>query len=753
MTLQRPLLRCSALLALLVPAALAAQETRCDRGDIEVSTLSFAGNTAFTDAELAAGIVTTPNSRARRLLRFVGARHCLDQKELPLDLARLRLWYRNHGFTDVTVDTVIGTISPRRVEVRFLINEGLPTVVDTLTVQGLDDVPERSAIIARLPARRGGWFDRYANAASRDSITRRLRNNGYPDAETYLGYDVRRDERLATVVFTVNPGPRRRIGQVLLTQLGREDGGEPQVRETAVRRLTGLEEGDLYRERLLERAKRTLYQSEAFSQVSVEPGDELGDTLIAVNVEVREGYQRAVRVGGGWGTLDCFRTTGDISNHSLFRTATRLDLRARVSKIGIGAPLGGAASLCPQAQDDIYSRDLNYYTGATLSRPTPLTAGFIPTFSLYSERRSEYNAYLRTTPAGGAVNLTKNVNRRSTSMGYSVEFGRTEAQPALYCAVFNACEAEDRDNLQRDVRLAVVSLSQLYDRTDDALDPTRGSLSRIEYRFSAPFIGSEQDVEFNRLTLDGSRYFAFGGDVVLALRMRLGAVFGRSFSFSRTAGFVPPQERLFAGGPQSVRGFRQNELGPSVYIPTRYDTVSTAGLQVTTVAATDTVYLRANAEEVNERAVPTGGNTMIVGNAELRITSPFLPTVLKWAMFMDVGELWNRGAGVRALGFKQMKWTPGLGLRVRTPIGYLRADLAYNAYQLSSGAAYFDAPVLAGGAGGSLYCVSPTNTLPATLQGGVLTQEQGTCPSSYQPGRRSGFFGRWTPSIAIGQAF
>lgn len=749
MTLPRVLLRCSALLTILSPAALKAQETRCDRGDIEVAALSFAGNRAFTDAELAAGIVTTPNSRARRLLRIVGARHCLDREELPLDVARLRLWYRNHGFTDATVDTVISTLSPRRVEVRFRIDEGLPTIVDTLTVTGLDSVPERNAILARLPIRRGGWFNRYANAATRDTITRRLRDNGYPDAETYLGYDLRRDERRATVMFTVLPGPRRRIGQVVLTQLGR-DGGAPQVRERAVRRLTGLIEGDLYRERLLERAKRTLYQSEAFSQVSVEPGEELGDSLIAVNVEVREGFQRAVRLGGGWGTLDCFRTTGDLTDYNLLRSATRLDLRARVSKIGIGAPLGGAASLCPQAQNDIYSRDLNYYAGATLSRPTPLTAGFVPTLSLYSERRSEYNAYLRTTPAGGAVNLTRNLNRRSTGLGYSVEFGRTEAQPALYCAVFNACEAADRAALQRDVRLAVISVSQLVDRSNDPLDPSRGAVVRAEYRFSSPFIGSERDLEFNRMTLDGSSYFAFGGDVVLALRLRLGAVFGRDFSFRETAGFVPPQERLFAGGPTSVRGFRQNELGPAVYIPTRYDTVSNAGNTVTVVAPGDTVYLRATAADANVRAVPTGGNSLIVGNAELRITSPFLPTLLKWTLFMDVGELWNRTAGVRGLDFKQMKWTPGLGLRIRTPVGYLRADLAYNSYPRSLGAAYFDAPVSAGGA---LYCVSPTNTLPTTLQGGVLTQMQGSCPTSYLPAARSGFFGRWTPSIAIGQAF
>ncbi|MBX3133951.1 MAG: BamA/TamA family outer membrane protein [Gemmatimonadaceae bacterium] len=738
-----------ALLAFSMPAGLLAQDTRCDRGDVEVAALSFEGNTAFTDAQLAAGIVTTASSRARRLLRIVGARRCLDPAQLPLDVARLRLWYRNHGFTEATVDTVVGSVGPRRVEVRFLVTEGPPTLVDTLRIEGLDGVPERAAIIERLPTVRGGLFDRYANAATRDTITRRLRDNGYPDAETFLGYDLRRDARLATVIFTVAPGLRRRIGSVELRHAGR-DGGEPEVRASAVRRLVGLQEGDLYRERLLERAKRTLYQSEAFSQVTIEPGDALGDSLIAVNVEVREGYLRAARLGGGWGSLDCFRMTGDLTEYNLLRSATRVELRGRVSKIGIGEPLGGAAALCPQAQNDIYSRNLNYYTGATISQPAVLRASFVPTLTLFSERRSEFNAFLRTTPAGGSLNLTRAIGRRSNAVGYTVEYGRTEAQPALYCAVFNACEAADRAALQRDLRLAVLSAASSYERTDDAFDPSRGVIGRVEARHASRIIGAERDLAFTRLTLDGATFVPLGDDIVFALRLRLGSVFGPNLALNQAATFVPPQERLYAGGPNSVRGFRQNELGPSVYIPTRFDTVRVDGTPATSIAPGETVYLRANPDEARERAVPTGGNTSIVGNVELRIVSPFLPTLIKWTLFTDVGELWNRGVGVRGLGFRQLKWTPGAGISIRTPIGFLRADLAYNQYDRQRGAAYFDAPVAAGGA---LYCVSPTNTLPATVVDGVLVQASGSCPGSYAPRTRREFFGRWTPSIAIGQAF
>lgn len=746
---RRALFALVASLALSGPAAAAAQETRCDRGDLEVANLAFTGNDAFSDVELAAGIVTTASTRLRRVFRVIGARHCLDAGQLPLDVMRLRLWYRNHGFLDATVDTAVTGAGSGRVSVTFSIREGEPMRIDTLRIEGLDAVPERAELIADLPVRVGGWFDRYATASARDTLTRRLRDNGYPDAEAFLGFDTRTADRLATVLLTVVPGPRVRIGSIALEHSGR-GGNPPAVRNSAVRRLTGLHEGDLYRERDLERAKRTLYRSEAFTQVLVEPGSITGDSLIEVNLALQEGFLRAARLGGGWGSLDCFRTTADLTNYNTFGTATRVEFRGRVSKIGIGEPLGGAASLCPQAQDDIYSRNLNYYAGTTLSRPLIARAGLVPTLSLYSERRSEYNAFLRTTPAGGSVALTQSLSDRSRALGYSVEYGRTEAQPALYCAVFNACESADRAALQRLFRLAVLSVSGSFERTDDPVEPRLGFVTRGELRHASRIVGAESGLDFSRATLDASVYVPLGADVVLASRLRLGAVFGRTISLSDAATFVPPQERLFAGGPTSVRGFRQNELGPAVYIPTSFDTLRVDGSQAPAVPVPgETYHFRANPDEVGQRAVPTGGNTLLVGNAELRFASPFLSNLLRLTVFADIGELWNRGA-TSSLDFRSLKVTPGAGFRLRTPIGFLRVDVAYNPYDPSSGSAYFDAPVAAGG---QLYCVSPRNTLPVTLSGGQLVQASGSCPGGYAPRRQRGLFGRWTPSFAIGQAF
>jgi outer membrane protein insertion porin family/translocation and assembly module TamA len=111
------------------------------------------------------------------------------------------------------------------------------------------------------------------------------------------------------------------------------------------------------------------------------------------------------------------------------------------------------------------------------------------------------------------------------------------------------------------------------------------------------------------------------GGAVLALRARAGAVVGTRLNDSTTR-FIPPQERLYAGGPNSVRGFRQNELGPVVYTVRGYDTVAVANPATGEVAT----YFRDTTSGGRrvDRTVPTGGNAVLVGNAELRFPSPFL---------------------------------------------------------------------------------------------------------------------------------
>ena len=739
------------LLALALPAALGAQDIVCDKGDTEVSRLEFSGNTAFPSAMLANGIATTPSTWARRELKFFGTRYCLDPAELPRDVIRLVLFYRNHGFLDAAVDTVITHFAPLRIGVRFVITEGIPTQVTSLKITGLDDVPSRAVIARALPLRVGRPFDRIELAASRDTLTRRLRNAGYPDADVLVNYETDAEKRQATVTFAAVPGMRTRIGAVRVQV--RPYGPRAVVDTTIVRRLTGLSSGAWYRQEDLERAKRTLYDASIFSQVSVEPDSGLhADTTVGIDVRVAESAMRSARVGGGWGTLDCFRTYADYSHYNVGHTATRVDLRARVSKIGVGKPLDGFPSLCQQsARNDAFGKDLNYSTGITITPPVSARAAVQPSLTLYSERRSEYNAYLRTTPIGGALSVAKAAGRGSQNASYTLEYGDTKSSPAFLCAVFKLCTTADQASLQRRQRLAVLGFSFSDENTDNPSSPSRGTVLRGEVRHASKAVGSDNQLQFTRFTLDGAAYVPVGSDVVFAARLRLGAVLGPSFASLGDA-YVPVQERLFAGGATSVRGFRQNELGPVVYNVSSYDTVRVDG----TIGGDpsdpkQTVYFRANPATASQRTIPTGGNAMLVANLEARVRSPILADRLQWAFFADAGRVWNRGTAT-PLNLKSVQWTPGLGARVRSLVGLIRVDIGYNPYQRTSGSAYFDAPI---SQGGQLYCVSPGNTLRVTSTGGSSAPQQaeGLCAADFRPPAERSFLKKLAFQFSIGQAF
>lgn len=706
--------------------------------------LVFDGNYAFTDAELAKTIVTTPSAWARRYLHLpFTVKHCLDRAELPNDRARLIIFYRRRGYPRVTVDTAVKLLAPGAVEVKFTINEGPPMVLRSFVLLGLDSVPEGSRLARNLPAREGARFDRFAVDAATDTIRERLHNNGYPRAAVINHFAVNDTTLSAWDTVIVTPGRLTRIGaiKIAVTPLR---GNQQQIPTRVVRRIMGLDSGRLFREDEIVDAQRALYQTEAYQHVSITP-DSGSDSLVTLYANLAEAPMHAARVGAGYGTLDCFRLTGEYTDYNFLNGARRLDLTTRVSKIGIGRPLDGASGFCPAAKNDVFSDLLSYYAGATFRQPVFFGLRTVPTVTIYSQRVSEYNAYRRTTPIGGVASIVwRQLTRTPVTLAYSMDLGRTEAQPALFCAVFNLCDEEERRRVEKTQRLAILSLAATRDNSNSLLSPTRGSILRVEYRHSSPAILSDTALQFNKFVGDASRYINAGGGNVLAFRIRGGVVYGRTLGSA--TGFIPPSERLYAGGPTTVRGFAQNELGSAIYIAPSYQILPPAVTGLPDTVVRDTTGAKT-------RVVPVGGNNLLVGNVELRLRSPVLPELLQITLFTDAGEVWNRGSAAALRGVK-LKVTPGIQLTAFSPVGPVRAAIGYNPYQRPAGPLYYEATT----EGGQLLCVSPGNQLAthfATDSVGTqrITQPTGACPATFQPVKDKRFTSRLTFSFAIGQAF
>ena len=743
------------------PRLAQAQSEDCDAGGREVRSLDFRGNRAFRSNELSLRVATTESDFARRNFRVFGTKRCLDSDDLRLDVGRLRLFYRRAGYYATVVDTSVVANEDGSVAVKFLIDEGEPVIVDSLRIAGLDSVTEPIALARDIDLRRGVVFDLTRLQSAIDSIKSRLRNNGYPRGDVAASYTVYDTVgRKARVSLDIIPGARARIGHIRV--LDEPLPGAPRrLSDRTVRQLLGVRVGDEYNEHELADAQRALYQSDLFRHVEVglSPDSLQGtvDSLVNVDVVLRENFVRQVDTEVGWAVLDCFKGRVQLVDKNFLGEARRLELSAQVSKLGHAKRTRFAdGNFCKSDMErDPFSSQVNYFLGGTFRLPTLFGLRGSPAISLYSERRGEYQAYLRTTIVGGEASITRDIRHNlPLRLAYSLEFGRTDAQPALLCAVFNRCDTESRALItERNRPLAVASAHLERIRTDNALNPRAGTTLRLDLRGAGKEIGSDEQLQFVKGLVDGSVYRGLTPAMTFAARLRVGGVLSRTLSFGDPVGFVPPEERLYAGGAASVRGYQQNELGDLIYIAEQApDTIAGLG---------DTVYFGVPNGSIARRVVPVGGNSLIVMNFEVRIRSFFYPELIQYTAFVDGGDVWQRGRSIGArshtassLFLNGLRWTPGVGVRVFTPVGPIQANVGYNPFARPAGAIFYDQVPNAQGFA-PLYCVSPGNRVPAVrLANGEFEQLSGnTCPATFTPPSASSFLRRLTFTFSIGPDF
>ncbi len=135
---------------------------------------------------------------------------------------------------------------------------------------------------------------------------------------------------------------------------------------------------------------------------------------------------------------------------------------------------------------------------------------------------------------------------RRLQMAYSYSFERNHT--------FDP-NADPDDPLAFDITINIARLTAtaLVDTRDDLVDATRGLLFSSTFEYGAAALGS--DLRFAKYFVQQNYYRTLGHGLVFATsgRLGLGAGYGQELILS---------ERFFAGGGNSVRGFREDALGP-----------------------------------------------------------------------------------------------------------------------------------------------------------------------------------------------
>lgn len=190
---------------------------------------------------------------------------------------------------------------------------------------------------------------------------------------------------------------------------------------------------------------------------------------------------------------------------------------------------------------------------------------------------------------------------------------------------------EEIDRQFRTYTLAGPSASVVVDNRDNPLDARAGHFLSADLLFSLRVMGGAQ---FAKSFVQAARYTRLRRELTLAVSARVGlaATFGESVPDE-----LPLPERFFAGGDYTIRGFEIDTAGP---------------LEMGT----------------NGELFPTGGNGLLLGSAELRRD---LGRALTLAAFFDLGNVYPLVSDIKV---SDLRYTAGLGLRYRTPLGPVRLD-------------------------------------------------------------------------------
>jgi outer membrane protein assembly complex protein YaeT len=686
-----------------LPGSLRAQE------GLVVRQLAFDGNKAVDDVTLAAAIATTNSSWFARtkLVSWVGLgeKRRLDERNLRRDVERIRLLYRISGYLEVQVDTLIRRTATDAF-ITFRITEGAPVVLTAVQIGGLDSLPRPDRLVRDLPLEAGDPFNRERLRITADTLANRLKEIGYPAATVFLERrQVDSARRQAEVDLRVEPGPKAVFGSVVV---------EAPTRDSAlVTRLLVTKPGAPFSQSDLLRSQQNLAASELYRFASVQVDTaRLTDPLDSVPLVVRVLPAKKYRLNwsGGYGTDDCFRMNAGVTVRNPLGVGRLLEVQGRISKIGTGDPLDFGLDerlLCKRLKEDpIGSSKLNYAASISWRRPAFLSPDNSIALTGFAERRSEFAVYLREEVGGALTAVRETRQRIPITVGYRLAYGFTTASAVNFCAYFNACNPVDVAVLEERQRQGVISVGISRLRVNNLLDPTRGTSIGLQASHSAAWTLSDSLQRFTRFVGDASWYYPVSRSVVAALRLRAGVLI--SPPITGTSGqeeiYVPPDQRFYAGGANDVRGYDRNELGPVVYVV----------LDTAAVPGPDGQY-DPSAVQVS----PVGGDRSVTANAEVRFPSPVFGSFTRLVAFVDAGSVWSDElSGDQPTLFRV---TPGAGIRIASPLGPARLDVAWNGY---------------GYPAGPLYVVQPDGSL-------VIKDDR------YAKPRNGGF----TFHLAIGQAF
>jgi outer membrane protein insertion porin family len=664
--------------------------------------------------------------------KYFFTRKYLDHKELERDVLRIRVFYWKRGYREAEVDTAVVPRGRNQVGVTFSIKEGPPTMVaDIIVNQPTPTLLSQREINRRVVLGKNGPLNLIRLDSSRVFLQSTLFDKGYADAEVDTAIAVDTASRTAVVSFTLDPKYKTTVEDIVVN-------GNEGVSEKTIRKSLTFKIGDIFRRSEMLRSQRALYESNLFRRAAIEPRPPIDiatpDSAKVIVVTLQESPPREARMSAGFNTIDFVQVEARFTHFNFMGSARRLEIQGAVG--------------------NLFAKALNgrgIFHNASVPKTSSLARYFVPTYnasidlrqpwfwspqnelslSLFSHRRSAPGIYV-DRGYGTSVTFTRDVTERApASANYRFEISTIDAGDVYFCINYGVCDQATLEALRGNQKLSPFTITSSIDRTNDPFSPNRGFRANGSVETASAFTIS--DFRYNRATADGAAFYQVRRRGVIGAHFRIGWVdpLGSTDEALGVApavegGVIHPRKRFYAGGSHSVRGFGENQLGPRVLTVPISKLQTNDSLNVACTSGADVT--TCNPGVLLDRDFeprPLGGNFIVEGSIEARF--PVWRDLIG-AAFVDAGLV--RQKTDLTLPTRRAAITPGFGVRYRSPVGPIRADIGFNPGTTES------LPVI------TENIVNGQRTL-VTLQ----------TRRTYAPSGGGGFLKRMVLHLSIGEAF
>jgi len=583
-----------------------------------IKRININGNGVFPDKVLLKQL----QLQSSHLLSFIYGDDKYSREKLTADLESLRSYYMDRGYLRFAIDSTQVSLSPDKDQVYIDINvsEGQPYKISDVRLAGEFPVPE-SELRGLLLTQPGQIYSQKVVTLTSEVISRRLGREGYLLADVQGVPELDDADKTAKLVYYVNPNRVMSVRRINFT-------GNLKTDDNVMRREMRQFEGAQASGEKIDLSKLRLQRLGYFSDVKVDNARVPGTTdQVDVNVAVTEQPSGSISASLGYSQNAGMVFGGNVSQTNFLGTGNKVSLGLNRSDI----------------RDSYNFSYVNpYFTPDGISRG----------YNLYVRQTKFDNLNISnyaTDSMGGNVSFSYPIDETETisfSLGYDqtkVKLGTNPSQ------VVNEFVNEQGDTLST----ITGTTSWTRNSLNRGVFPTAGAYQSVALEAGLP--GS--DVGYYKLTYNGQRYFPLRGNWVGRSYARLGYADG----FSGADG-LPFYRNFFGGGFGSVRGFRDNSMGPRSFLMTGSGPAAT----VNTTLEPESV----------------GGNVQIEGGLELIFPTPFVEdsSKVRTLAFLDAGNIFDTKNSYLNGDYKpdlgQLRYSVGIGLSWITPIGPLTFAIA-----------------------------------------------------------------------------